>query len=114
MLRKLQEQVELHAAQLAAARPARSPGVLTQITTNGVFRRPTATSAPAGSRLQFRNQWVDQAYAKNDIVIRETNPELDDGNKAGTYIASEAVSTGDLAPGEEDSGSSAEFGVVQW
>ena len=80
--------------------PLQSDNVNTLRGPHGTFRagQPGGDSGP-GAALQFQGQWVDQDYNQDDIVIRETNPELDDGRKAGTYHALEAVETGDPEPG---------------
>lgn len=85
---------------VVALRPAQSLNVMTEQTAVGVYRQGTARGKTGeAASLQFRGQWVDQAYDEGDIVICRTTAEEDDGYKPGTFIANSSVSAGDLHPG---------------
>lgn len=99
-------------------------------TTSGVFIRPKGSGGTTARALQFKGQWIDTAYDKDDIVIRKTANELNGigtasdaqsgrYNVAGTWIANRQIVKGDKAPGEETNISEAnrawgEFSLGQW
>lgn len=81
--------------------PVRSPGTLTSVRTRGTGRSAIGEGEGGdGAPLQFKGQWVAGTYAKDDIVIRELDAELDDGTVAATYIALDSVTASDIPPGE--------------
>lgn len=101
-------------------RVGRSPGTIVRQGRRGVSISALGGGDPGtGDSLQFKGQWVDGPYDQDDIVIRETNPELDNGNLGGTYESTAAVNKGDLPPGIPATGSGATFslsivtGVIQ-
>lgn len=64
--------------------------------------------------VQWKGEWKNQVYEKNDIVIRgsanqssagwnDTDAILTDGTKAGVYIALQPVPAGTPAPAEPNS-----------
>jgi hypothetical protein len=77
------------------------PNALVKRTTRGDSVIPNSL-ASGGKNLVFKGQWVaNKSYSKDEIVIRETDAEIDDGSKAGTYKAKINVPANSPAPNEE-------------
>lgn len=56
-----------------------------------------------GDAWTFRGDWVDQDYAIDDVVIRDSSADIADASVGGTYLAIDTVPTGTPGPGETGS-----------
>lgn len=77
-------------------RPITAPRALVSHTTRGVSVEPYRDFGKVGSsKIAFKGQWSkDNAYSKDDIVIRALDNEREDGNLLGTYIANTSIQAG--------------------
>lgn len=87
-----------------------TPDSLLRRTTSGSVRTPIGRGRGGGGTgtggMNWKGQWADGTYSKNDVVIRDYTWELDEGNEAGTYIATDDVVAGDLPPNFGSTGGS--------
>jgi len=75
--------------------PARSQDVITTRTAIGTTRKGNPATVP-GSGWNWRGEWeLGETYAVDDVVIRKSENDYNDGSIAGTYIKVEAAPEGE-------------------
>jgi len=82
--------------------PSKSLNTLTSHTSIGVTRKsnPATTGTTAEPGIVWMGEWQPIAYAVNDVVIRKTAEDFNDGTVSGTWICVRAAISADV-PGEE-------------
>jgi hypothetical protein len=77
--------------------PAKSDNTLTSHTALGVLRKGNPAPTQQGGGLNWRGEWdAGETYAIDDVVIRKSDADYEDGTVAGTYVAIAQANPGDI------------------